>query len=340
MLRIVTLVFLFLTLTVVLLYHERDAFSEVDCLMCHDQLQKEKVVHPAIQMGCPTCHSAIDAKDIPHKKTNKIAKGLSAEQPDLCYNCHDKSKFTKKTIHPALGMGCTGCHNPHSSKNTKLLNSEPPELCYNCHDKKKFEGKTVHPPVMGGMCTSCHNPHSTDTPKLLASEPPQLCFNCHDQNKFKGNFIHSPVAGGMCMNCHFPHKSENEKLLQTNTPELCFNCHDKSEFTRKNVHPPVAGGMCASCHNPHATNFTSQLLKNVNDLCFDCHKNPDLKSGLHVVRGFTTGGHPVKGKVDPKRPGKEFSCASCHTPHSSDSIRLFRYKAQSLFELCVHCHEK
>lgn len=246
--RFLLVFLLFLIIFLTSQFTQRVAHSEVDCLMCHEQLSKEKVVHPALSIGCPTCHSAIDAKDIPHKKTNNIPKGLSSAQSDLCFNCHDKAMFSKKTVHPALGMGCTVCHNPHSSKNAKLLNSEP--------------------------------------------------------------------------------------------PDLCFNCHDRAEFTKKNVHPPVAGGMCTNCHNPHSTDFTSLLLKDVNSLCFNCHTEPDLKSGLHVVRGFTTGGHLVKGKTDPKRQSKEFSCVSCHTPHSSDSIKLFRYKAQSLFELCVHCHEK
>lgn len=295
MFKKVPIVFILLSIIgVAFLLKGRMAYSDVDCLMCHEKISKEKVVHPALQMGCPTCHTAIDAKDIPHKKTNNIAKGLSSEQPDLCFNCHDKTRFSKKTVHPALGMACTACHNPHSSKNAKLLNSEPPDLCYNCHDRKKFEGKTVHPPVSGGMCTTCHNPHSTDTPRLLASEP----------------------------------------------PELCFNCHDKVEFTKKNVHPPVAGGMCLTCHAPHASKYTTLTVKAVTGICITCHTEESIRSGLHVVRGFRSVGHPVSGKEDPKRSGKRFSCASCHNPHSSDYNKLFRYKAQIPFELCINCHEK
>lgn len=274
---------------------DRSAHGEVDCLTCHGDLAKKKVVHAALQMGCPTCHSAIDATDIPHKKTNTIAKGLS---------------------------------------------SEPPELCYGCHDKNKFEGKVTHPPVMGGMCTSCHNPHSSDTAKLLLSEPPALCFTCHEEKKFKGKFTHSPVAGGMCTTCHSPHKSDNEKLLQALAPDLCFNCHDKAGFSKQNIHPPVAGGMCLTCHGPHASDYPAQLLHKINDVCIECHTQKDLKTGLHVISGFGAGGHPVKGKKDPKRTGKEFACSSCHDPHSSEWMKLFRYKAQSLFELCQHCHEK
>jgi len=166
-------VFVFSVLFSSVLFQSRADAEEINCLLCHGQLAGEKVVHAAVQMGCPTCHTAIDAKDIPHKKTGAVSKGLSSEQPDLCFGCHDKAKFQKKTVHAAIGMGCTGCHNPHSSKNAKLLVSGQPDLCFNCHDRKSFMGKkAVHPPVRGGMCTACHNPHSTDTPKLLVSEPP------------------------------------------------------------------------------------------------------------------------------------------------------------------------
>ncbi len=292
--KVIIATLLTVAIALILSINGRVAFSEEDCLTCHEQLSKEKVVHPALSMGCPTCHSAIDAKEIPHKKTNKIARGLSSEQPDLCYNCHDKGMFTKKTVHPPLGMGCTACHNPHSSKNARLLNSEPPELCYNCHDRKKFEGKIVHSPVAGGMCTACHNPHSTDSPRLLVSE----------------------------------------------APDLCYNCHDRTAFAKKNIHPPVAGGMCLNCHVPHASKYTTLTVKAVNGVCTTCHTGEAIKSGFHVVRGFRSIGHPMTGQVDPKREGKRFNCASCHDPHSSEYNRLFRYKAQAPFELCLHCHEK
>lgn len=319
--------------------------EEPDCLMCHEQLAKEKVVHPAVAMGCPSCHSAIDAKDIPHKKTSTVARGLSADQPELCYGCHDKAKFTKKTVHAAIGMGCTGCHNPHSSKNARLLMSDPPELCFNCHDRKMFEGKkTIHPPVMGGMCTSCHSPHSSDAPKLVLSEPPALCFTCHDQKKFTGKTTHAPVMGGMCTACHAPHQSDTEKLLASPPPDLCFTCHDKVEFSRTNVHMPVAGGMCLSCHKPHAGDNAALLVKSFNAVCLECHA--DVRKRPHAIAGFSQAGHPLggyrKGKMlvdDPARQGKSFYCASCHNPHSSDSPRLFRYKASVSFELCVNCHK-
>lgn len=148
------------------------AFPEdMDCLRCHETLSKGNVVHQALSMGCSSCHSAIDATRLPHKTTNRKAKGLSSKQPDFCYDCHDKAQFMKKTVHDAMVLGCTSCHNPHASKDTKLLVSALPQLCFNCHDENLIMGKnSTHPQVEGVACTTCHNPHSTDTPQLLVTD--------------------------------------------------------------------------------------------------------------------------------------------------------------------------
>ncbi len=332
-------------ISLILFFKVRGDSQDVDCLMCHGQFMDEKVVHPALHMGCPSCHTGIDAREIPHKKKNKNPRGLSSTEPEICYQCHDKSKFTMKSVHPALMMGCTSCHNPHSSKNEKILKSPLPDLCYNCHDKNLFSGKkNIHMPVMGGMCTMCHNPHSTGTGKLLQSEPPDLCYNCHDKNKFTGKFIHAPVGMGMCTMCHTPHQSDNDRLLQSGVPDLCYNCHDKGGFSRQNIHMPVMGGMCMSCHKPHISEEMSLLKTEPVEVCLECHG--DLRKRPHAVSGFSSAGHPVgltkKGRrplQDPVRAGKVFYCGSCHNPHSSDYMRLFRYEARSAMGICIHCHK-
>ncbi len=287
-------------LSTLLLFPVAASVSEAaeDCLTCHETLAKGKVVHPALQMGCTTCHTAIDAGEVPHKKTNGIAKGLSEEQPGLCYGCHDKSKFTGKGVHPAIGMGCTVCHNPHSSKNAKLLVSEPPDLCYTCHDKAKFSGRSIHAPVGIGMCLSCHSPHRSDNAKLLVSVPPDLCYNCHDKAAFTKKNVHAPVAAGMCLSCHRPHASESIPLLSKEPFDLCLGCHAD---VRKAPHA-VAGFSAAG------------------------HPIGELRKGRK------------KPLQDPARPGKIFYCGSCHNPHSSDWPRLYRYEARSSFELCQRCH--
>ena len=224
--------------------------QEVNCLQCHQALSKEKVVHAALQAGCATCHAAIDATAIPHKVKGEISKGLWAEPPELCLGCHDKANFSKKTVHPALGMGCTVCHNPHSSKNARLLVLEPPGLCYKCHDGKAFEGKITHPPVAAGMCTTCHNPHASDHARLLNQEPVVLCLLCHADVKEKPH-----VVAGFSRSGHPLGDEKNGKIvadpLRAGRAFYCGSCHDphKSEFVRLNRFDPESPtGFCQKCH--------------------------------------------------------------------------------------------
>jgi len=221
--------------------------SAINCLDCHSELAPEKGAHPAVAMGCVSCHTGIDASDVPHKIKNKIAKGLSAEQPDLCYGCHDKSNFEKKVVHAAVSMGCTGCHNPHASKNSKLLTAEIPGLCYACHEKGKFGKKTVHPPVESGMCLSCHSPHASNDAALLLQPVGKLCTTCHEKQS-SGKHVMAgyglgddhPLQGKAdpsapkrelsCVSCHNPHSSPGKKLLANaaaGPAELCLICHKK-----------------------------------------------------------------------------------------------------------------
>jgi len=223
------------------------AFAEDECLQCHEELTQGKSVHAAVAMGCPTCHSAIDARTIPHKKKNKIGKGLSSEQPELCYGCHDQSRFTGKVVHAAVGKRCTGCHNPHASKNAKLLTAEP--------------------------------------------------------------------------------------------PYLCFACHDKAAFTRRNVHAPLAKGQCTSCHAPHASENASLLERPLQRLCAECHAGKS--DGKHILAGYGNNApHPTRGRSDQLKQGKEFSCVSCHTPHSSNGKALLAVESTNSRDICLKCHTK
>lgn len=212
--------------------------------------------------------------------------------------------------------------------------------CLICHSKFKKPAKVVHA-ALGMGCETCHQAvqgknHPEKGSMKLMQDVPGLCFGCHEERKFKGTVIHSPVAGGMCTSCHNPHQSEFSKLLISDSPDLCYNCHDKAEFTRKNVHAAVFGG-CNTCHAPHVSgNKTLLLQSSINGLCLQCH--PNVPKGPHATAKYG-GGHPLKRPTDPARKDKEFTCSSCHNPHSSDSIRLFRYKASSGIGLCRYCHK-
>lgn len=93
---------------------------------------------------------------------------------------------------------------------------------------------------------------------------------------------------------------------------------------------------CASCHNPHTTDHPSLLYKPLNQLCAACHAG--RADGRHLMAGFGfADDHPVSGKPDPLRKGKDLSCATCHAPHGSDVIVPAK---QAPANFCERCHEK
>jgi len=171
------------------------------CLKCHAALSKGKTVHAALSLGCDSCHAALLAAEVPHRTPKGVAKGLFATEPKLCYRCHDKSPFEKKVVHPALGMGCTVCHNPHASDAASLLSAPVGKLCVTCHENQA-SGKHVltsispgdNHPLRGKLdpsnakrelsCISCHNPHSSAQRRLFVTNtagPAGLCPLCHQK---------------------------------------------------------------------------------------------------------------------------------------------------------------
>jgi len=146
------------------------AAEEPSCIACHEALGAGTSVHAALAMGCAACHSAVDATDVPHKITNRNPKGLASKMRDLCYSCHDKKPFMKNTVHGAILLGCTSCHDPHASKHASLLKEDIPSLCISCH-KDRFDPATGGSHVLAGneACAGCHAPHASDTPKLMQS---------------------------------------------------------------------------------------------------------------------------------------------------------------------------
>jgi predicted CXXCH cytochrome family protein len=240
--------------------------EDVDCSMCHPDLAKKKVVHAAVSMGCPTCHASLNATEMPHKVTGNVPKGLSSAAPDLCYGCHDKGAFSKKNVHAALVMGCSSCHNPHSSDNAKLLVAEVPNLCFTCHDKAQFSKKNVHAPVAGGMCLSCHSPHAADEMALLLKRPTAVCAECHaDVLKKKhvvAEFRH-PVGSVAKQDDNQQAKSASGKKDTKAKGPMMDPARPEKEF------------YCGSCHNPHSSDFKRLMRYKAGtpfELCINCHK--------------------------------------------------------------------
>lgn len=120
------------------------------CFMCHDKAKflKKNIHSPVVGGNCLTCHNP-HASDAPRLLTQQIR--------EVCRNCHPDKTNGKHILggygfgdnHPIRGhldpsrkgqeLGCTSCHNPHSSDKKVLLVNDgpnsPENLCLLCHTK-------------------------------------------------------------------------------------------------------------------------------------------------------------------------------------------------------------
>lgn len=214
--------------------------------------------------------------------------------------------------------------------------ADPP--CLDCHaDKKKFA--VVHPAVEMG-CASCHSgTHAGKRPApKLASQVPDLCYGCHDKDQILKARSHAPVADGLCTACHDPHGSGQPKLLSAPVPALCFTCHSADTLAKKNVHASAAQGKCLTCHSPHSSASAYVLTQLVEEHCLSCH---DDITDKHVLARVSPGdSHPLQGKPDPLRTGKNLACASCHNPHAEGQGKAEPLSKREPGPVCLRCHQK
>ena len=211
------------------------------CLDCHPDKREGKVVHPAIEMGCSSCHTG-------NHDGGKPFPTLMTSVPDLCFACHDKAAFDKKSVHaPVAGGMCGSCHNPHSSDLPKLLVAAVPDLCFTCHDRNTMAKKEVHLKAAGGQCLTCHDAHGSDSAFVLNQLVEGHCEACHDEitdkhvmARVSPNDLH-PLTGRpdplrkdkklSCSSCHNPHTAEKQRVstkgLKSPAP-LCLRCHKKT----------------------------------------------------------------------------------------------------------------
>lgn len=314
------------------------------CLTCHEvePLLTKAVKHAPVAEGrCLDCHN-------PHG--SDAPNSIRASGNAFCLKCHDSKAPTepgspgpanridmsKPVVHAALNRGdCGQCHEiGHSGDNLKLLKKAAVDTCYGCHPRKDKD-KFPHGAVVVGDCAVCHAAHTSDQPKLLAKATMnETCFICHQDDVTMRKVIHPPVKKS-CTECHAAHGSPNRNDLKAGEgKKQCYACHQPVD-KGKVRHAALDRYGCLGCHDPHGTAFGRLLPKKVNDLCAGCH--PRQADGKHVTP-FAAGGHTVGGNlVDPRRTGRDFTCASCHNPHGSDNLKLFYYGAD-VVEMCAACH--
>src|SRR3990172_9091000 len=75
------------------------AAPEEDCNKCHQAMSKGNNLHAAMKKGCGACHVA------PHADKDRPTLSLRAEQPALCYECHNKALFLRRYEHKPTVTG-------------------------------------------------------------------------------------------------------------------------------------------------------------------------------------------------------------------------------------------
>jgi predicted CXXCH cytochrome family protein len=202
--------------------HEQ--YNDDECMNCHNEIIDGKYVHgPVAVENCKVCHT----------------DGSSPNKDDLikiCLDCHtDFLPGDISTTHfhePCFSIGCTECHNVHTSNSNALLKESEEQLCLKCHDDLFNKNGEYSHSVEG--CRICHEPHFSKYDNLFIAEATNLCVDpCHDsyvreRSHPVGRGVNDPLKGNeltCTSSCHVFHSSAYKALTPTSNRELCRSCH-------------------------------------------------------------------------------------------------------------------
>jgi predicted CXXCH cytochrome family protein len=104
-----------------------------------------------------------------HAQVRAIEHPGILHKEDNCASCHaDKTKG--KSVHSAMEVACTICHQAQTQGDMTLLRLELPktEICFSCHEKSMMFRQ--HPEAATKICVECHDAHSSSR-RMLLLEP-------------------------------------------------------------------------------------------------------------------------------------------------------------------------
>jgi predicted CXXCH cytochrome family protein len=115
--------------------------------------------------NCEICHSTRQRRGF--SRTVQ----LTAEVPELCYQCHADYTKLDEWVHGSVAVGeCLFCHHHHESRNKHLLKKPVPTLCYLCHEREQIAAIPDHSEQAASACLDCHEGHSSLSRSLLRED--------------------------------------------------------------------------------------------------------------------------------------------------------------------------
>jgi predicted CXXCH cytochrome family protein len=294
--------------------YPHEPFLSEDCKSCHANRRNIQEMVWEEPKLCVSCHKGLDGSSRNQRRQRRRRRRqLQTETA--------KETVVEKNFHAAfLSEKCTHCHDPHGSDHEFQLRTDALSLCTSCHNPKDKAISTAH----GGItkfergCVRCHDAHASKNEKLI--------------HEFKQ---HPPFADRACDACHEPPNKDGSARLSESLSETCLACHsDRAEAEGRKDHPHLysSGIDCTQCHSGHVSRPDRMLVDDAWITCRNCHE--DIKDIDHPNQG-----HPsfkLRGE-DPLRPGRRFSCVTCHDPHDGKDPKMMR---KPFFHLCVECHPK
>ena len=154
--------------------------ASAQCLSCHETDKRRMhfsiAEHNKAGIQCSDCHGMHS----PKVKSLNAAMEKGGKTVALCSTCHQDvmARFSMTSHHPVKegGATCTGCHDPHASKQATLGGKTA--QCTKCHQAVRGPHVFEHPPAAED-CTTCHDPHGSPNKKLLSVAQPMQCLQCH-----------------------------------------------------------------------------------------------------------------------------------------------------------------
>ena len=280
------------------------------------------------EVDCIVCHQELDGvEDYPH------AVGL---EPVDCGECHDEdddpiAAYWRSTHGQRLQDGdaqaprCQDCHGDHyvkplADRDSAISPFRIPQMCAQCHAEDAEVART----------------HDIPQDQIVQ----RYTQSIHGEGLFKQGLVVTAV----CTSCHtghnvLPHTDPKSTIHKDNVVSTCTQCHGLIEEVHRKV---VAGELwerhgiipiCVECHSPHEARKVFYDTNMSDADCLRCHGDAALKAsddGRSLFTDAKEHARSIHGRSD-------VACAQCHTGTTPSLDRACATISEQVN--CAVCHE-